>query len=279
MLAFSGRTGATRSALLGRGPTEFFASGASPCVVGLHGFSGTAAELRPLLDRIAAAGFAVDAALLAGHGTSPAELQKLGFDDWVAGVRERLRRIAERHGSYVLLGFSLGSLVAMQLASEADLPEGLAGLVVLGNALTLGPFTRQGLAALSRLGARLPDLYLFKTQSGDVRDRSALPSIVTYDRHPLRAAVQTYLAGPRVQGVVGRITCPTLILHGRLDRTCPWQNAVWLADHIGSKDVSVRIFERSGHVLASDFERDAVAVEVCGILERRQRAQSAPVEP
>jgi carboxylesterase len=279
MLVFSGPSGAARSTLLGRGPTEFFAPGAAPCVVGLHGFSGTAAELRPLLDRIAAAGFAVDAALLAGHGTNPTDLQKLGFDDWVAGARSRLRQIAARHGTFVLLGFSLGSLVAMELASEADRPKGLVGLVVLGNALTLGPFTRQGLAALSHLGSRMPDLYVFKTQSGDVRDRSALASLVTYDRHPLRAAIKTYLAGPRVQAVVGKITCPALILHGRRDRTCPWQNAVWLADHIGSKDVSVRIFERSGHVLASDFERDDVALEVCAFLERLRRAQSEPVDP
>ena len=29
-----------------------------------------------------------------------------------------------------------------------------------------------------------------------------------------------------------RITCPTLILHGRQDRVIPWQASQWLADHI-----------------------------------------------
>ena len=77
-----------------------------------------------------------------------------------------------------------------------------------------------------------------------------------------------YLAGPRVAERVARIACPTLILHGRRDRVCPWRNAVWLADHLGTRDVSVRIFEKSAHVLAWDGERDEVAREVLRFLGR-----------
>jgi len=262
---------ASRSHMLGRGEVEFFAPGAAPCVVAMHGFGGTAAELRPLLERIAGAGYAVDAPLLPGHGTSPSELQNVTFDDWVAATRERARTAADRYGKIVLLGFSLGSLVGMQLAGAEDPPlPGLVGLVALGNAVRLEPVTRTALAALSRLGRLLPDLYVRKPAAGDLLDPSAMGQLVTYDRHPLRAAVQTYLAGGRVRAIVGRITCPTLILHGRHDRVCPWTNAVWLADHIGSKDVSLRIFERSAHVLACDFEHEEVAREVCAFLARRR---------
>jgi carboxylesterase len=262
---------ASRSHMLGRGDVEFFAPGSAPCVVAIHGFGGTAAELRPLLERISGAGYAVDAALLPGHGTSPSELQNVTFDDWVAATRERARAAADRYGKVVLLGFSLGSLVALQLAAGGDSPPpGLVGLVALGNALCLEPVTRTALAALSRLGTFLPDLYVRKPAAGDLLDKSAMGQLVTYDRHPLRAAVQTYLAGRRVREIVGRVTCPTLILHGRHDRVCSWTNAVWLADHVGSKDVSLRIFERSAHVLACDFEREEVAREVCAFLDRRR---------
>src|SRR5580692_5276747 len=102
MLGLSGETGARRSAMLGHGPLELFAPGGSPCVLAVHGFGGTAAELRPLLDRISAAGFAVDAALLPGHGTSPTDLQRYRFDDWVNATRDRLRKAAESHETVVL---------------------------------------------------------------------------------------------------------------------------------------------------------------------------------
>jgi carboxylesterase len=253
--------------MLGQGELTFSAEGSAPCVVAFHGFGGSAAELRPLLDRIASAGYAVDAALLPGHGTDPADLQRVRWEDWVGAARDRARAAAGRYGRFFLLGFSLGSLVALHLASEAP-SEGLAGLVALGTAVRLERFTQLGLRAFARLGHRMPDLYVRKPRPGDLVDQSALSSLATYDRNPLRAATQVVAMGSLVSGEVGRVTCPTLILHGRKDRVCPWQNAVWLADHVGSKDVSVRIFERSAHVLACDFEREEVAQEVLAFLER-----------
>jgi carboxylesterase len=252
--------------MLGVGEHELFVDGRAPCVVALHGFGGTVAELRPLLDALARAGYAIDAALLAGHGSRVEELQELGFDAWVDGARARMRAALQKHGRVVLLGFSLGSLVAMQLASEQ--PAGLAGLVVLGNALTLHPIMRVPLALWHRTGRPLPDVYLLKPLAGDLVDPTAMGSLVTYDRHPVRAALEVYLAGERVRGRVGRIECPTLVLHGRRDRVCPWKNAVWLARHVGARDVSVRLFEKSAHVLAWDGERDEVAGEVLKFLGR-----------
>jgi carboxylesterase len=252
--------------MMGIGDVELFVEGRAPCVVGLHGFSGTAAELRPVLEAAGGAGFAVDAALLAGHGVRVEELQDLDFDAWMEGARARMHQARDRYGRFVLLGFSLGSLVAMQLASEE--PAGLAGLVVLGNALTLHASMRIPLGLWHRTGRPMPDVYLLKPLAGDLVDPRSLGALVTYDRHPVRAALEVYRAGARVRGVVGRIRCPTLVLHGRRDRVCSWKNAGWLADHIGTRDVSVRIFERSAHVLAWDGERDEVAAEVLAFLGR-----------
>jgi carboxylesterase len=252
--------------LLGVGEPEFVAPGRGPCVIGLHGFSGTAAELRPLLDRIAADGCAVDATLMPGHGTGAQYLQRSTFGDWVDSARRRAANATARYGGFVLLGFSLGSLVAMQIASEN--PEGLLGFVAIGNALRLTAYSRIPLTLLGMLGGWLPDLYVVKPVAGDVTDPSARERIVTYDRHPLRAAVEVLRAGQRMRDVVGAIGCPTLVLHGRRDHVCPWQNAKWLAEHLGTRDVKVRIFDRSAHVLACDLERDAVATEVLSFIGR-----------
>jgi carboxylesterase len=255
--------------MLGEGERELFVEGRAPCVIALHGFGGTVAELRPLLDRIGRAGFAIDAALLPGHGTRVENLQDATFDGWVDAVRARTHAALAAHGRIVLLGFSLGSLVAMRLASER--PAGLAGLVVLGNALTLRLPMSLPMALWARLGWPMPDLYLVKPRAGDVLDTSALRALVTYDRHPLRAAMEVWRAGARVRTVVGRIACPALVLHGRHDVVCSWRNATCLAKRIGSTDVSVRIFENSAHVLACDAEREEVACEVSAFIERITR--------
>src|SRR5580698_2698639 len=252
--------------MLGHGEMEMFADGRAPAVVAFHGFGGTVAELRPVLDAIAGAGYAVDGALLPGHGTRVEELQDQTFDSWVDASRRRMRAIADTHGRFVLFGFSLGSLIALKLAAEH--PEGLAGLVVLGNALTLRPLMNVPFSAWKRFGRELPDVYLGKPQAGDLVDASAMDSLVTYDRHPVRSAYEVYLAGPRVRAVVGQVRCPTLVLHGRRDIVCSWKNAVWLTGHLGTRDVSVRIFERSAHVLCCDGERDEVARETLAFIGR-----------
>ena len=73
----------------------------------------------------------------------------------------------ERYGRVVLLGFSLGSLVAMQLASEE--PDGLAGLVVMGNALTLRAAMGVPLGLWHRLGR--PDARRVSPQAARGRSR------------------------------------------------------------------------------------------------------------
>jgi carboxylesterase len=269
MFATRADTMAAPSTMVGHGEAEFFAGGRAPAVVAFHGFGGTVAEIRPPLDVLAGAGYAVDAGLLAGHGTRAEALQDLVFDDWLEGARQRAKAAIERYQRIVLLGFSLGSLIALELAAE-DLP-GVAGLVVMGNALTLAAHSSIPLGIMDRLGIPVPDAYLVKGRTGDLVDPAAMDDLVSYDRHPLRSSLEVYRAGPRVKRVVGRIGCPTLVLHGKRDHVCPWRNAPWLAERLREgtcPDVSLRLFERSAHVLACDGERAEVAREVLAFVKR-----------
>jgi carboxylesterase len=251
---------------VGHGELERFATGRAPCLVAAHGFGGTATELAPLYDRIEKEGFAIDAALLPGHGTTVERLQSGTFEGWVNALRTRAQMAADNNGLVVLLGFSMGSLVAMQIASER--PAWLAGLVVLSNALTLRASSALPLGLWARTGLPMPDWYVRKPRAADLEDATLLRTLVSYDRHPLKAALEVFRAGSRVSAVVGQIGCPALVLHGRRDRVCPCRNATWLAEHLGSRDVTVRIFEKSAHTIACDAERDEVACEVVRFMSR-----------
>jgi carboxylesterase len=271
-LLASRRRSLVTARMLGQGQPEFFAPGRPPCVVAFHGFGGSAADLLPVLERVARAGYAVDAALLPGHGTRVEQLQDVTFDGWLAAGRDRVEQAAQRHGRVVLLGFSLGSLIAMHLATEMDATNGqaptLAGLAVLGNAVRLRLHSSLPLGLFDRTRWTMPDLYLRKPRAGDLVDQSALPRLFAYDRHPMRSALEVYRAGVRTRAIAGYIACPTLVLHGRRDLVCHWKNAPWVADAVRAKDVSLRIYERSAHVLACDGEREEVGEEVAAFVGR-----------
>jgi carboxylesterase len=253
--------------------------GAAPCVVAFHGFTGTTTEIRPMLDALVEAGFAVHAPLLTGHGTHPGKLQDVTFDEIVADMETELEVARARHEHVVIAGFSLGSLVAIELAARR--PAGLLGLVLLGTALTLSPPVSAALGLVDRRGWKLPDWYLLKLWSADVRDPEQAKRITGYDRDPLRAALEVYRAGTRVRSRLAEIDCPTLVLHGARDRVCPPSNVALAASGLGSRDVRTRIYAQSAHLIAADHDRSDVAAAVTGFVDTlaRRLAPQPPVEP
>lgn len=248
--------------------------GAAPCVVAFHGFTGTTAEIRPMLDALTAAGFAVRAPLLTGHGTHPGKLQDVTFDVLVADMEKEVDAARAEHEHVVIAGFSLGSLVAIELAARR--PRGLLGLILLGNALTLSPLVSAALGLIDRRGWKLPDWYLLKLWSADVRDPVQQKRITGYDRDPLRAALEVYRGGMRVRARLAEIDCPTLVLHGARDRVCPSSNVALAARSLGSRDVRTRIYAKSAHLVAADHDRREVADAVTSFVSS---VAPQPVEP
>jgi carboxylesterase len=243
----------------------FVKAGRAPCVVAFHGFTGTTSELRPTLDELALRGFAVRAPLLPGHGSHPSELQDVTFDLLVAEMERELHAARDEHGHVVLAGFSLGSLVAMELAARR--PAGLCGLVLLGNALALTPPVNAALGFVDRRGWKLPDWYLLKLWSSDVRDPAQRKRVKAYDRDPLRAALEVYRAGVRVRERLGLVECPTLVLHGARDRVCPASNVTLVSEALGTRNVRTRIYAKSGHLIAADHDRLEVADTVASFVD------------
>lgn len=245
--------------------------GRSPCVVAFHGFTGTTSEIRPMLDALSDRGFAIRAPLLSGHGTHPGDLQDVTFDALCNDMQREVDAAFGEHDAVVIAGFSLGSLVAMELAARA--PRGLAGLVLLGNALTLNPPIAAALGFFDRRGWELPDWYLLKLWSADVKDPEQKSRINHYDRDPLRAALEVYRGGQRVLPRLSQITCPTLILHGARDRVCPVSNVELARRSLGTTEVRTRVYAKSAHLIAADHDRAEVADTVAGFV------QALPVEP
>ena len=231
----------------------------------LHGFTGSPSELGYLMDRVGAGGFSVRAPLLPGHGTTPEDLQTRTFAEWLACAERELERLRKDESDVIVCGFSMGSLLALRLAL---LPRPPRALVLLGCALQLSPPLRAAFALVTRTHMRLPDAYVPKPFGPDIRDKTLAGSIQAYDRHPVRAAMEVYRAGKELRPELGRITCPTLLLHGVRDRVCDVAGAREVQSALGTSDARLRTYAKSAHMLALDFDRDAVAEDVIAFCKR-----------
>ncbi len=170
----------------------------------------------------------------------------------------------------------MGSLLALALASDAKTKPHVDALVLLGCALELSPPLRAAFSFAARAHMRLPDAFVPKPFGPDIRDKTLLHTIDAYDRHPLRAAMEVYRAGRALTSHLADVTCPTLALHGERDRVCSVRGARALVALLGTRDVRVKTYSRSAHMIALDYDREAVAADVLAFLER---VHVRPVEP
>lgn len=241
------------------------AAGACPSVLAFHGFGGTPLEVELVVDVARELGLRAEAPLLPGHGTHARDLSRTGWSDWTSAARAAYRQMP---APLIAVGFSMGSLLAIDLAAEH--PKEIVGLVLISNATRLtSPFPNWALALADWL--RLPDFLAPKGRS-DLGDEAARAAHVSYDSHPVHAAIEVLHAGARARELLPSVKCPTLILHGARDRVCPVANAWRVAQALGTDDSRVVIFPRSRHILTRDLERAQVRRELETFLSAGKQA-------
>jgi carboxylesterase len=94
----------------------------------VHSFTGTPAQVRPLADSLNQEGYTAVGVLLAGHGTAVEDLASVDSSDWLSSVRSAAKQL-DSPTKLHLVGFAMGGLLCLQLASDLD-----ADSIVLVNA-------------------------------------------------------------------------------------------------------------------------------------------------
>lgn len=240
-------------------------AGADPAVLALHGYTGTPQEMDIVLSAASSLGLRASAPLLPGHGTKPTDLEGVRYEQWLEVARSHLARLGAT-GKVIVVGLSLGSLLATLLAAEE--PEKVVGLGLLGSAHFLpGPYPAWPLWALS-LFPRLPRLYVPKDEA-DIEDPARRREHLGYSSRSIGSAVEVFRAAGAARRVLGRVKCPVLLAHGALDRVCRPQSLARIAARLGTQDLRQVVLARSGHVITSDRDRDQLGAELLAFFERQ----------
>jgi 3-oxoadipate enol-lactonase len=173
----------------------------------------------------------------------------------VVALMEHLR-IKKTH----LLGTSLGGFVAQELAIKR--PELVERLILVCTSYGRGGPESMSPWALSDMTGGLPSLSVERAVRRGLRTATSeayraeraeeFERIVRWrlaDSPSLSSYYEQMRAGARFDASeeVGRITAPTLVIHGAEDRYVPVANAVALAQAI--PDARLRILDKAGHLV------------------------------
>ena len=247
--------------LVGKGdPGSIRVEGAkgSGGVLAFHGFAGTPNEVRVVSEAATRCGLSSRAPRLPGHDDDVRHLLPARWDDWIGAAKSALFDLADTTGRRVVVaGLSLGSLLATHLAAHHA--DRIAGLIVLGSAIRLrfpSPALVLGICDLVR---PLGNAFYVPKDGADIQDLEVRRHHLTYDVTPVQSAIEVLRAGRLVRRELGRVTCPTLVIHGARDRVCPVENAGHFARALGTRDVEIALMPNSGHIVSADRDRAEVA--------------------
>jgi carboxylesterase len=202
---------------------------------------------------------------LAGHAGTPNELGASNHGNWYESVVRGFERLRGFHDPIVVVGLSMGALLAARLA--ADQGEEIVGLVMLAPAffLTAGKWT---LARILRHLGRWPySVYLQNTVGSDIHDAAAKRIHPTMTLTPLSAPLNLYDLSSIVRPMLARIRQPTLAIHSKQDHTIPFSTLAWLMNRLGCDDRRAVELEDSYHVITVDYDKERIAAEVIRFID------------
>ena len=235
-----------------QGAEPWSAEGGSHGVLVLHGFTGNPQSMRPLAEALATAGFTVELPLLPGHGTAVEDMVPTRWEDWSGSAESQFQALAARCDRVVVVGLSMGGALTCWLAERHPHVAGIA----LVNPMVHAPDAefRAGIQSLLDAGTEV-----FDAIGSDIKKEG--PVEAAYPGTPLAAVLSLFEGVDEVEGRLGDISCPTLLLSSREDHVVdPVSGDVLVSSVAGPVE---RVFlEDSYHVATLDNDAPLIEARV-----------------
>jgi len=247
--------------------TSVTAAHASMGVLLLHGFTSSLATVDRLLAPLEERGIPYALPTLRGHGTRAEDLRGVTWHHWYEDGERALDTLLDRCARVVVMGLSMGGLVALHLAALR--PERLAGLALVAPALRLDIAGAALIPLLARTGrhAAVDPLRAFE-------DRSLATDSTNYLDAPIAAVHSLVQFGKLVERELPRVRVPLLILYPSRDRVVRPESARIIHERSGTPAAQKRLlaFERSGHEMLQDRQRDEVVAAIMTFIAEQREA-------
>ncbi|MGE5580903.1 MAG: alpha/beta hydrolase [Bacillota bacterium] len=223
------------------------------CLV-IHGFLGSTDDVKPLVDHLAGIpGLAVKCPTLPGHGNNQNELPRVTYHDWIGCAEMNLRELRKTCDKVSLVGFSMGGLIAVNLAVRHEIDR----LALLNTPVYVGNIRRIAFNVLEDL--RRGDLANLRRYR---RGAALRPPVRTLVR-----ALGNFLDLLRTtKGLFPMVACPTFIGQSEKDDTVLPKSAGFIFRNISSKEKVHMRYPDSGHVILHEPDRDATIADVTAFL-------------
>jgi len=272
-----------------RNKFDFYLKGTSDkAVLLIHGITGTPSEMNYLGKALNAAGFSVLCKALPGHCSTLSDLKKVTWQEIAGACEEQLAELKKEHPKVFAGGLSMGALMACHLAYKH--PEQLTGIIALAPTFFYDGWAVDKKKYLMEILWHVPsfrNMYdIRESWPYGLKDERARGFIERFykkaeaskfDKNvllfgspffPMACLYQHHLFTKAVKKELATVKTPVLIIHAREDDMTSPKNSEYLYRNIGSADKTLVMLDDSYHMITIDKEKDKVAAEIVGFLNK-----------
>jgi len=195
-------------------------------VLMFHGLTATPYQVKELGDFLYSQGISNFGACIAGHSTKKEDLEKTTRKDWLESGRTAYQEFKKVHPRTIVLGFSMGGLIALNLSKEYK-PNGTITVAA--------PYE------LNKKGNLLAMLGFHKKHPDDrISYKGPIPLRTKYEI--IRFVKDTHKA-------IKEIENPLLIVQGTADRRVSKKSPYQIYDKVKSKHKELLVLPGEQHVI------------------------------
>ena len=211
------------------------------CLI-VHGFGGSIKEISPLAEALSRQGYQVATPILKGHTGLRKDLIGVTYNHWLHSAQEGLENLKITCDSIVVIGFSMGGLVAFNLATEYN----FSGIVTINTPIYFWDFQQIAVNIWEDIkNARC--FYLKKFIKSNLKT-------------PFSAKLQFLHLLRKTKALIATPIFPAaLVLQTLDDDTVQARSAKFIYDRLNCPDKKIQYYKQGGHlVLISGTAQKAI---------------------
>jgi carboxylesterase len=228
----------------------------------VHGWTSTPYEVRRLGKFLNENGYTVSGPMLTGHGTVPKNLENIHWNQWLEDIEKAYRELKEKFPKVYIGGTSIGSNLAIMLASRH--PE-ISGIILLATPYKI---RWEKLAVFSAKIIGKIKNYNRKFYPPTFGVSTTITRLISYQTYPIKSALETFELVRVSRKYLSKITQPCLIIQSASDHVIWKKSLEEIYKRIKSKIKKKISIKRAYHTFISDIKNVKIFEEILEFLER-----------
>lgn len=226
----------------------FFIQGNQIGVLLTHGFCSTAQEMLELSELLnKERGYTTFSVLLAGHGTSPADLAQTDMIDWYRSIKEGYDFLKQICNKIILVGHSMGGTLSLLLAAN----EEVEGIVTLCTPIKVEYFMQDYLFLVADL------LKYFPRRKHEI-ELMEKNSLLNYRVSALKAVEHLLDLMEIAREEIKKVDAPIFTITAGKDERVPLYNAEKIHSLVKSPIKKDYLAENSEHTILFGPEKEQI---------------------